>query len=672
MTGRWQDAILAKFVPKSDERQSILAIDPDGLMQDDTLIAELLAGNYDILPLHDEVDFRLAFERDYRSRWDQGEIRHLIVIVHTQNGHSYIPFDLYEKSERISLSVSDLFPRLNAIVVRGLDNAYYADLYPAHQANLAGQGVGRLGERETIEFILRAVFDLDPAATANSAQLTALLIKKHHSGRSLPPALETYLIEHILPRGKSLGLTAEHVTAPATFFGWLSERWTEYVDAAFKKRSPAIDFARPELRLLVDNLFADHALPRVPYSTERQIHRLEPEQRWITVGITLRATPAGPAALKESTLADFYTLDTHLSTFERLDPTDLNLREWLQTAAQWAEVVYLANRLPQAEYQDVQPRFFAQRAALDQAFLEFVLAKYASISFYDDNVGPISVARVNHWLQARHTPSDRVALLCFDGLALDQWLLMRDYLRAHFPALQLDETRIYAIAPTLTPVSRQALFAGDLPRAFSDTLHTTSKDGERWSRFWVNYEVPTQRVNYLHVRSDGQGLSELRAIVDSSNRRLGIVVNLFDDVMHATKGMTPQADKRVYYQTLLAHLDNSRLPELFRTLFEAGYQVYLTADHGNVAGTGMGLNPPKALLETYARRVVIFDSPSLAHEFAQGHELVDYSTKFLPADFLPIYAPSGKMFGAAGESQISHGGLSIEELIVPLITLRLA
>jgi hypothetical protein len=664
---RWQDAILAQFGPKSDDRQSILAIDPDGLMQDDSLIGDLLARNYDILPLRDEVSFRHAFERDYRSRWDQGEIRHLIVIVHTQNGHQYIPYDIYQKSERLNLSVSELFPRLNAIVVRGLDHGYYADLYPAHQQQLANQGAKRLDETDTIEFILRTVFNLDPAAAATAPQLTALLIKKHHSGRALPPALEDYLIQRILPRGGALGLTSDHFTHASTFFAWLGDRWADCVGAVLGSGATAIDFARPELRLLIDNLFADNLITRLPY--DRHVFDLSADQQWVSIGMAMPSATAD-RAVKDASAAERFTLEARLTALEKIDATNFTLRDWLETAGQWAEVVFLANRLSAVEYDDVQPRFFKQRAVLDRSFVQFVQAKYGSISFFDDNQGPISLAQVNHWLAARHKPDERVALICFDGLALDQWLLLRDYLKEHIATLRFDEARTYAIAPTITPVSRQALFAGDFPRGFADSIDSTGKDGAHWRRFWINHEVPDKRMTHLSVQTDGAGLTELRQIVDSNNRRLGIVINLFDDVMHATTRITPESDKRVYYPTLRAHLDNSRLLEVFKTLLAAEYQIYLTSDHGNVSGLGNGLTPHKVLIDKYAQRVVLYDSEVLGNEYATAHGLLLYRTKFLPAGMYPVYLPTGTVFGKQGVAQISHGGLSLEELVVPLITVN--
>ena len=96
----------------------------------------------------------------------------------------------------------------------------------------------------------------------------------------------------------------------------------------------------------------------------------------------------------------------------------------------------------------------------------------------------------------------------------------------------------------------------------------------------------------------------------------------------------------------------------------------MTADHGGIAGRGIGLTPPRALIETYARRVVIFDRPELAQEYAEAHAQRYYRTKALPPDVHPIYLPGTDLFAGQGATQVSHGGLSLEELVVPFVEVK--
>jgi hypothetical protein len=83
----------------------------------------------------------------------------------------------------------------------------------------------------------------------------------------------------------------------------------------------------------------------------------------------------------------------------------------------------------------------------------------------------------------------RVALVVVDGLALDQWVVLRDSLGG----LRCEEGATFAWVPTLTTVSRQAIFSGEVPFHFADHLHTTSREAAHWARFWDDHgcvEVP--------------------------------------------------------------------------------------------------------------------------------------------------------------------------------------
>lgn len=661
----WQQAILKHFKPKKEPM--LLVVDPDNLLRDDALLADIQNSNYDLLELADEVTFRNTFERTYRSRWDNGEARHLVVVVHTTNEVRHIPYDLRQKSKYIELTVADLFTHLNAIIVRQLDNAYYSELYPAHQ-QLVVKNEKIWGPRQTIEFILRVVFDLEPTASGNPARWVEFLIDKHYSARELPYALEEYLAQNLLPSVIHFGLRPEFLTDAAAFYNWLGQQWAAYVAGLTGgyAASAALDFADNRLRPLLGYLFTEGLVARAPAPS-----LLPAGYDWLAVGLTT-AGDGSITGVKELGAQTLFNLRARLSRFQSLDQANrpkptTDVRDWLNLAAEWAELVYQANSLPQVAYQQLQPDLAAARQTIDLHFWEFIQDRYGAVSYYQDNKGPISLMAVNGWLNQKVDPKTRLALLCFDGLALDQWFLLRDFLRGALPGLAFLENRTYALTPTLTPVSRQALFAGRPPTVFAETIATTTKDAERWQAYWVNHNNPERRVAHVTVKVNGQGLDTLQAIVEGKNQRLGVLVNLFDDVMHSVADMPAEADKRVYYDTLRSHLDNGRLADLFKTLLAHNYRLFVTADHGNIAGVGTGLKPPKALIESYARRVAIFDSETLAAEYAQSHDLRRFPLKTLPPTFHPVYLPGNHLFDTAGATKISHGGLSLEELVVPFV-----
>ena len=74
------------------------------------------------------------------------------------------------------------------------------------------------GGRQTIEFILRVVFGLDPAGASDPARWIEYLIHKHYSARALPPALEDYVVSHLMPGVAALGLRAEFLADASAFY----------------------------------------------------------------------------------------------------------------------------------------------------------------------------------------------------------------------------------------------------------------------------------------------------------------------------------------------------------------------------------------------------------------------------------------------------------------------
>ena len=70
----------------------------------------------------------------------------------------------------------------------------------------------------------------------------------------------------------------------------------------------------------------------------------------------------------------------------------------------------------------------------------------------------------------------RVALLIIDGLAIDQWLVIREVLTRTSTSLRMEEWAVFAWVPTLTSVSRQTIFSGEIPLLFADSLTSTSKE----------------------------------------------------------------------------------------------------------------------------------------------------------------------------------------------------
>ena len=126
----WRDAILNEFVPNVSKLT--LVADPDGLLTEEKLALELRGRGFDLIDFNDPIEFRYAYESQYRSILDRGEHTDLAVILHLQNTElESLPYDLLQAGRKLSFNLGDLFPNLSYPVIEKLDRSLLDALFEA-------------------------------------------------------------------------------------------------------------------------------------------------------------------------------------------------------------------------------------------------------------------------------------------------------------------------------------------------------------------------------------------------------------------------------------------------------------------------------------------------------------------------------------------------------------
>jgi hypothetical protein len=254
-----------------------------------------------------------------------------------------------------------------------------------------------------------------------------------------------------------------------------------------------------------------------------------------------------------------------------------------------------------------------------------------------------------------------------DGLSLDQWAVIQGVLRSQRPALRLREDTVFAWIPTLTMVSRQACFAGRPPLYFPSSIHTTDREPEAWKRFWEDEGLAANEIGYEKNLRDLPDLERVdRLTAHPKLRAVGLVADKVDKIMHGmelgTAGMHNQVRQWAEQGFLASLLD---------LLLERGFAVFLTADHGNIEASGCGRPSEGALADLRAVRARIFNDAVLR---ARVHERFPDATPWppigLPNDYLALLAPQRSAFVRENEKLVAHGGITVEEVIVPLVQIE--
>jgi CheY-like chemotaxis protein len=308
---------------------------------------------------------------------------------------------------------------------------------------------------------------------------------------------------------------------------------------------------------------------------------------------------------------------------------------------------------------------------------------------------PVLSTDIVHRYVAPLLGENPVLLVVLDCMRLDQWRVMRPLLT---PDFDLEEELHYSILPTATPYSRNALFSGWFPDRISaeNPGWWEGIEGERGLndfedelltgqlRRLTGKDVP---VHYEKIFSDRDG-DRLRARVSSALAQRGSVValvfNFMDHLIHS-RSESPIFMEMVRDEVSLRSLtrswfERSAVFQIIREVGAQGHDIVLTTDHGSIL-----CNRPTTV---FARRDT---TSNLRYKFGQDLRAETGSAVFATADPSDLRLPAGRLgtryllaledhflvyptklreYQARYRGAFLHGGVSPEEMIVPIVTLK--
>ncbi|MDQ7053924.1 MAG: PglZ domain-containing protein [candidate division KSB1 bacterium] len=150
--------------------------------------------------------------------------------------------------------------------------------------------------------------------------------------------------------------------------------------------------------------------------------------------------------------------------------------DWQIFSYRWAELIALMMNAEVGLQEKYRETLESLKHRLDTIFKDWLLKRYAGLI----NLPPTTPVMLHHIPRflARKVAENRhgrIAFILVDGLALDQWIAMRNILKEQYSELRFHEAAVFAWIPTITSISRQAAFAGKAPIYFPSSVHTTEK-----------------------------------------------------------------------------------------------------------------------------------------------------------------------------------------------------
>ncbi len=334
----------------------------------------------------------------------------------------------------------------------------------------------------------------------------------------------------------------------------------------------------------------------------------------------------------------------------------------------------------------------------EQANTEF--SKYVIKNYFDwvdkrvDKPGPVMSHEVLRRFVFPHIANGMPTIvLLLDNLRYDQWKIIEPFLNELFRTEQ--EDYFYSILPTATQYSRNAIFAGmmpaDIEQAFPDKWKNDSEEGGKnlFEDFFLGKHV--ERVfrkgikwDYIKVTNVNHAKELQDNILNYLNNDLTVVVyNFIDMLSHARTEMEVlkelAGDERAYRSLTRSWFLHSPLWTALRRLEGRPVQVFVTTDHGTIRvkrpSRVVGDRETTTNLRYKLGRNLQFepkDVLALKDPKQAGLPRPNVSSAYIFAkeDYFFLYPNNYNHYHNYYKNTFQHGGISLEEMLCPIVRLR--
>ncbi len=335
-----------------------------------------------------------------------------------------------------------------------------------------------------------------------------------------------------------------------------------------------------------------------------------------------------------------------------------------------------------------------QRVECNIEFGKFIEENYADWIWDRVERPPLSVDCCSRFLVPKLAEGRNVLFLVIDCLRLDQWLALEPMLYDYYT---VSRDHYYSILPSATPYARNALFSGQFPgdiEAEFPELWKHSDDDEfssnRFERQFLDRQLLELGLQlepepkYVKILDIEEANATARKVQRYFNDRLvSMVFNFVDILAHSRaqsdviKEMMP--NEAAYRSVIRAWFEHSSLFQILKAFASQNFLVILTTDHGSIRGMkGARVISDKEastnLRYKHGRNLRVDRKHALICQHPEKFRLprrgLNVNYIFAKEYYYFIYPTNYHKYLNLYKDSFQHGGISLEELILPVVYLE--
>lgn len=326
-----------------------------------------------------------------------------------------------------------------------------------------------------------------------------------------------------------------------------------------------------------------------------------------------------------------------------------DLIERARCITRYSDWFTIAEEKAQLDVMAVQHDADVDTQEINRLFQQYALDQFGKLSQNIDKASPVLVSKAMDYM---HDHSDKFIVIVMDGMSEFDWKIIS----SSFTGLPYEKSSMFAMIPSTTSVSRQCLLSGKYP-----------------SQLMEPWKQSKEKTEFVHCAKE-LGYSDTQIGYErgydaqfSSFVRCGaVIINDVDDMVHAQK-----QGRLGMFNDITVLANKKKLLEMTQRFLAVGYDVYITADHGNTVCTGLGkLIGTGVEVETKSRRMVTLKGFADKSGLIEKYGLIEYPKYYLPKEYDYLICDVGDSLDARGDYVMTHGGITLDEVVVPFVKMK--